>query len=95
MALTIHPSDYMGKLVDYCMMKIYSLIKIKETNQTWSEEDDFVMQKPKLQIQVRTVNKNFDFDDCNIKYFHSHWDNFKEVDWDKYKSALQIHWTLR
>ena len=48
----------MGKLVDYCMMKIYSLIKVKETNQTWSEEDDFVMEKPKITLTVRQLNFN-------------------------------------
>ena len=52
LALTVYPSDYMGKLVDYCMLKIYGLIKVKETNQTWSEEDDFVLEKPKLQVEV-------------------------------------------
>ena len=49
----------MGKLVDYCMMKIYGLIKVKETNQTWSEEDDFVLEKPKLQVEVRFVQNIF------------------------------------
>ena len=34
------------------MVKIYGLIRIKETNQTWSEEDDFVLEKPKLQIEI-------------------------------------------
>jgi hypothetical protein len=48
LALTVHPSDYMGRLVDYCMVKIYALIRIEETNQTWSEEDDFILDKPKL-----------------------------------------------
>lgn len=52
LALTVYPVDYMGRLVDYCMMKIYTLIKVKETNQTWSEEDDFVLEKPKLKITV-------------------------------------------
>ncbi len=50
----MYPADYMGKLVDYCMVKIYSLIKVKETGQTWSEEDDFVLEKPKLNIEVTT-----------------------------------------
>ena len=42
----------MGRLVDYCMMKIYALIRVKETNQTWSEEDDFVLEKPKLKLDI-------------------------------------------
>lgn len=47
------PSDYMSKLVDYCMVKIYTLIKVQETNQVWSEEDDFVLEKPKLKVEVK------------------------------------------
>ena len=54
MALTVYPEDYMDKLVDYCMVKIYSLIKVKETNQTWSDEDDFVLDKPVLNVEVFT-----------------------------------------
>ena len=61
LALTIFPTDYMGKLVDYCMMKIYGLIKVKETNQTWSEEDDFVLEKPKLQVEVRFISNKYFF----------------------------------
>lgn len=53
LALTVFPSDYMSKLVDYCMMKIYTLIKVKETHQVWSEEDDFVLEKPKLKVEVK------------------------------------------
>ncbi len=52
MALTIYPEDYLGRMVDYCMMKIYALIRVKETNQTWSDEDDFVLEKPKLKVEV-------------------------------------------
>ncbi len=52
LALTVYPEDYMGKLVDYCMVKIYCLIRIQETNQTWSEEDDFILEKPRLEVEV-------------------------------------------
>lgn len=35
------------------MMKIYAVATVKETQQTWSEEDDFVVEKPTLGIEVR------------------------------------------
>ena len=35
------------------MVKIYTLIKVQETNQVWSEEDDFVLEKPKLKVEVK------------------------------------------
>lgn len=54
--MTIYPEDYMDKLVDYCMIKLYSLIKVKETNQIWSDEDDFVLEKPGLAIEVLYVH---------------------------------------
>ena len=51
LALTVQPGEYMSKLVDYCMVKIYAVIRIKETNQFWSEEDDFSLIKPKLKLE--------------------------------------------
>ena len=41
----------MDKLVDYCLVKIYAVIRVKETNQFWSQEDDFVLSKPKLKVE--------------------------------------------
>ena len=34
------------------MVKIYSQIRVKETKQTWSEEDDFILEKPQLKLEV-------------------------------------------
>jgi transglutaminase 1 len=49
--------EYLDKLVDKSLIKIYAIANVKETKQTWSEEDDFQLQKPKLNIQVQsTVN---------------------------------------
>ena len=52
LALVVHPSEYMPQLVEYCMVKFHAFVRVKETNQTWSDEDDFVMDKPKLSIRV-------------------------------------------
>jgi transglutaminase 1 len=35
------------------MMKIYAIATVKETQQTWSEEDDFTVEKPQLVINTR------------------------------------------
>lgn len=53
--LKIHvtPQDYLDKLVDHSLIKIYSIANVKETKQTWSEEDDFTLTKPALNIDVR------------------------------------------
>nr|XP_022901418.1 uncharacterized protein LOC111414340 [Onthophagus taurus] len=50
--LHISPTEYLGKLVDHSMMKIYAIGHVKETGQNWSEEDDFTMMKPYLQIHT-------------------------------------------
>ena len=50
--MTVYPEEYMDLLVEYCMLKINAVIKVIETNQSWSAEDDFSMKKPKLSIQV-------------------------------------------
>jgi transglutaminase 1 len=45
--------DYRDKIVDYGMVKIYALASVQETKQSWSEEDDFQLEKPKLDVQIR------------------------------------------
>ena len=47
--------EYRDKIVDYGMIKIYALASVQETKQTWSEEDDFQLEKPKLDVQVSRV----------------------------------------
>ncbi|XP_065163119.1 hemocyte protein-glutamine gamma-glutamyltransferase-like [Atheta coriaria] len=51
--LRIHVTkdDYMDKLVDHNLIKIYSIANVKETRQTWSEEDDFTMTKPTIAVE--------------------------------------------
>lgn len=49
----VTPTDYMDKLVDHSLIKVYALAHVKETRQTWSEEDDFVLQKPRMTVQSR------------------------------------------
>ena len=53
--MTVDSKDYMDKLVDYGMVKIYALASVQETKQTWSEEDDFQFDKPPLKISVRDL----------------------------------------
>ncbi|XP_037075537.1 hemocyte protein-glutamine gamma-glutamyltransferase-like isoform X2 [Pollicipes pollicipes] len=62
----ITPEKYMDKLVDYCMVKVYALANVVETRQSWSEEDDFVISKPKLRIEADqpcVVNK-----ECRVSF---------------------------
>ena len=56
LALKVNPDEYMDKLVEYCTLKCHGLIKVQETNQTWSEEDDFTLEKPKLTFRVSKVD---------------------------------------
>lgn len=47
------------------MMKIYAIATVKETQQTWSEEDDFVVEKPQLTVHTRgeiRVGREFDLE---------------------------------
>lgn len=44
--------DYLPYLVDYSMLKIYAVASVRETSQTWSEEDDFAVEKPPLTLYV-------------------------------------------
>ncbi|XP_046990643.1 hemocyte protein-glutamine gamma-glutamyltransferase-like [Schistocerca americana] len=51
--IQIMPQEYLDKLVDHNLVKIYAIASVKETRQTWSEEDDFPFINPKLSIQIR------------------------------------------
>lgn len=56
--LKIHvdPSEYIDKLAEDTFIKIYAMAQVKETKQTWSEEDDFTLTKP--QVNIRVVDEN-------------------------------------
>lgn len=48
--IQVPPEEYIHKLVDHNLIKIYSIANVEETKQTWSEEDDFPFEKPVLDI---------------------------------------------
>merc|ERR1712241_688274 len=48
LTLTVRPEEYMDQLVDYNIVKVYAVVRVIETNQFWSEEDDFTLCKPSL-----------------------------------------------
>lgn len=48
----VAPAEYMNKLTDHNLIKIYGIANVKETKQTWSEEDDFTLFKPQLNVQL-------------------------------------------
>ncbi|XP_022248775.1 hemocyte protein-glutamine gamma-glutamyltransferase-like, partial [Limulus polyphemus] len=52
LSIKLSSSEYLEKLVDYAMIKIYALATVMETQQAWSGEDDFVLDKPKLSLEV-------------------------------------------
>lgn len=50
--MSVKADEYLDKLVEYCMLKLYAVASVKETNQTWADEDDFQVLKPKIDIRV-------------------------------------------
>lgn len=48
----VDPIEYINKLSDDTQIKIYAMATVEETKQTWSEEDDFSLTKPELNIKV-------------------------------------------
>lgn len=50
--MTVQPEDYMDKLVEYGIMKIFAICAVDETHQAWCEEDDFQVDKPPMNIEV-------------------------------------------
>ena len=39
-------TDLIPKVVDMCLMKNNLLVTVAETGQSWSAEDDFILEKP-------------------------------------------------
>ncbi|KAF5296194.1 hypothetical protein FQA39_LY12648 [Lamprigera yunnana] len=59
MRLTVKADDYLIKLVEYCIMKIFAVATIDETSQTWADEDDFQVVLPTINITVpKTISVN-------------------------------------
>lgn len=55
--MTLTPEEYTDKLVEYCMLKVYAVATVTETDQVWGDELDFQAQKPTIDIQVKfTLN---------------------------------------
>nr|CAD7394474.1 unnamed protein product [Timema cristinae] len=44
-------NEYLDKMVDHGLVKIYAMANVQETKQTWGAEDDFSFKKPKLNVQ--------------------------------------------
>lgn len=55
--MTVRPEEYLDKLVEYCIMKLYAIASVVETRQTWADEDDFQVLKPSIEIEVRYKDK--------------------------------------
>lgn len=53
--LHITPQEYMDKMVDHTMVKVHAMAYVKQTRQAWSDEDDFPLHKPRMQVQVTIV----------------------------------------
>lgn len=51
--LTVTVDDYLDKLVEYCIMKLYAIASVEETRQTWADEDDFQVLKPSIDVKVK------------------------------------------
>merc|ERR1711892_1006563 len=52
-SMEIYPEDYMPRVVDMCLMKNFVFLSVAETDQTWTSEDDFALEKPNLNLKVK------------------------------------------
>ncbi|KAJ3662928.1 hypothetical protein Zmor_007242 [Zophobas morio] len=52
MRMTVKADEYLDKLVEYCNLKLYAIASVTETRQTWTDEDDFEVLRPKIDIRI-------------------------------------------
>lgn len=51
--IVLSPDEYVDKLVEYCMLKLYAVASVVETSQVWGDEMDFQAGKPTIDIKVK------------------------------------------
>ncbi|KAG8239170.1 hypothetical protein J437_LFUL018944, partial [Ladona fulva] len=53
MVLRVSPKEYLGRLDrEHCLLKMHAIAHVAQTKQSWSDEDDFALRKPRLNIQI-------------------------------------------
>ena len=50
--MNVKPEEYISKLVDMCLIKISSMVRVDETKQFHCESDDFRLLKPGIKVTV-------------------------------------------
>lgn len=50
--MTIDYKEYWKHLAEQCMIKMYAICRVEETGQNWTDEDDFQIEKPHMNIEV-------------------------------------------
>lgn len=50
--MTVNPDEYMPKTVEYCHFQNRFVVRILETDQIWTGEDNFTLEKPKLDVRI-------------------------------------------
>ena len=58
--MTVQPEEYMPKTVEYCHFLNRFIVRVRETEQLWTGEDDFILEKPKLDIRIIPVSHSDD-----------------------------------
>ncbi|RXG53875.1 Hemocyte protein-glutamine gamma-glutamyltransferase, partial [Armadillidium vulgare] len=58
-ALTVEYKEYWKRLQEHCMIKMYTICRVKETGQIFSEEDDFQVPKEAKRGEACEVIINF------------------------------------
>jgi hypothetical protein len=54
--MTVTVDEYFPRMVDHLHFSNLFIARVRETGQTWVGEDDFVLQKPRLRIQIMPVS---------------------------------------
>lgn len=78
--MKVTADDYLDKLVEYCILKLYAVASVSETNQTWADEDDFQVLKPKIDIRVIALIETIKLNVQNLLYItHEKLDVFWQI----------------
>lgn len=64
--MTVLPSEYVKDMVEYALVKINAICTVKETKQIWSDDDDFQLITPSIQMNIKKALAVGETTNCSL-----------------------------
>lgn len=65
--MTVLPADYIQGMVEYSLVKINAICTVKETKQIWSDDDDFQLLTPGIEMSIKKSIRVGETVNCSLQ----------------------------